>query len=164
MLKKLFLVFLLLLFWVPATQAIPTEPKIIFELVDDGSTEIDNISCFTRTGNFSEIFHNNMRGINITDFHFEFDWDGLVWGYGMPFFDDFIDNWDQSSNHHNADFYMGDNGTGIPYCTYFRITTIGFEGTTEFKICPTVPEPSTLFLLGVGLLCLVGARRNLKDS
>ncbi len=137
-------------------------PMISFEVVEiPGTTEINDLSSFTRTGNFSEQFHNN-TGMTFTDFHFEFYWEGEVTGDGDGFFGEFVDTWNRATNFHSADFYM-DSGTGIPHCTYFWVVTSGFSDNTEFSIYPTVPEPSSMLMVGAGLLVVAGfSRRKLK--
>lgn len=101
--------------------------------------------------------------MKFTDFHFEFNNLGDdATGDGGGFFKQVESHRSGTTLHCPApivqelDFYMGE-GTGIPYCTNFRITTTGFGDLDCIYIHPSVPEPSTILLFGVGFLALLGA-------
>ena len=52
--------------------------------------------------------------------------------------------------------------TGDSYFAYSTGEEIG-EGTSSFKPAAAVPEPTTMLLLGLGLVGLAGVRRKLKQ-
>ncbi len=136
-----------------STPIIKFEPAV----VGQGTTEIDNLNLFSRVGDFSEVFHNN-TGSTFTDFHFVFvNLGPNATGDGDGFFKKVVPERSGSSLQFQELSFFMDGGTGIPHCTYFRITATGFNnigpggGPTTITMHPTVPEPSTVLLFGCGI-------------
>jgi len=66
-------------------------------------------------------------------------------GTAMPLFSEAF------ANNFSIDFLQGDQGTGIAPNTSFTVTFTGFTPGTTILANATVPEPTTLLLLGAGL-------------
>ena len=101
----------------------------------------------------------NISRATFQDYHFVADQIQAVplTGNGLPFFDTFIpvnapDPFTGLPSTNNAiDFFIGSTGTGIPVTTIFTVTFTGFTPNTTIRGTATVPEPTTLLLLGTSL-------------
>ena len=81
-------------------------------------------------------------------------------GQGLPFFGNFTPR----GNNEGIDFVRGGTGTGIPPGTTFTVTLTGLFANTDVRATATIPEPTTLLLLGTGLAGIaIKARKKLKD-
>lgn len=141
----------------------------VFTLESSSSTtgtNINDLTSFERTGDFSEIFRNN-TGKRFTDFHIVFanyGTDSKNDG-GTLFKDVQSSRAGGSSNVQEINFFLGSNGTGISPGEYFKIIAVGFDnigssGTkTIVRMHPTIPEPTSLALLGLGLAGFSASRK-----
>jgi len=77
-------------------------------------------------------------------------------GNGLPFFDTFVsvnttDVFTGLPNLSGIDFFRGPTGIGIAPVVTFTVTFTGFTPNTVIRGSATIPEPTTLLLLGTGL-------------
>lgn len=117
-------------------------------------TNINFISqLFIVPTNAASVWHNN-TGVWIWDLHFIADraqGQPLRSGGGGPWFGNIA-----GATNTTLNFEVGGTGTGMPPSTVFTITTANFLPTTVIRAHATVPEPSTVMLLGLGSAVLVG--------
>jgi len=101
----------------------------------------------------------NISRATFQDYHFVADQmqSGPLTGNGLPFFATFIsvnapDPFTSLPGTNNAiDFFVGSTGTGIPVSTIFTVTFTGFTPNTTIRGTASIPEPTTLVLLGTSL-------------
>jgi hypothetical protein len=127
-------------------------PIVNFEPALSNQTNLSNLDTFglntNPAGNFGPAAFHNGTGLTFVDFHFSFPAQPLpAGGNGGPFFGGV------SGTTTTLDFTL-DGGTGMPTSTNFTITATGFTPNTRIAATPTVPEPSTVLLLGSGIAVL----------
>lgn len=101
----------------------------------------------------------NISRATFQDYHFVADQvqSGPLTGNGLPFFSIFIpvnaaDPFTGlPSTNNGIDFFVGSTGTGIPVSTIFTVTFTGFTPNTTIRGTASIPEPTTLLLLGTSL-------------
>ena len=129
------------------------DPIVIVTPGGSGATNINSTEIFTvgttdATGMLTMVFRNN-TDMTFVAFRFfqEVGSQSVAWQHlPGPLLPDgvFADN-------SSIVLEQGHQGTGIPPNTIFTVTFTGFSQGTTILATATVPEPTTLLLLGTGL-------------
>jgi hypothetical protein len=142
--------------------------SILVSEAEPASTPINDLSSFTRTGNFTETFQ-NLLGVTMTDLHLTFFFaTGQPATDGDGIFDNSKTTFERSGSSLQFLTVTFQGGPGVAAGGYFTLQTLGFDDSTVFTITPSVPEPSSFILgvsglVGAGLLSL-SRRRSRRDG
>lgn len=147
--------------------AAQADPVVTFTEGGTGATNIMNVGeqFFAGTTNANgslTIVLRNATQSTFLDFHFITNQvhGSPFRGQGLPFFGNFTPR----GINQGIDFVRGGTGTGIAPGTTFTVTLTGLFENTDVRATATIPEPTTLLLLGTGLAGIaIKARKKFKD-
>ena len=133
------------------------DPIVILTPGGAGATNINSTQSFVLgttddAGMLTVVLSNNTT-MTFVAFRFfqEVGSQSVAWqGNGTPLLPDTV-----FANNTSIVFEQGHQGTGIPPNTIFTVTFTGFSPRTTILANATVPEPTTLLLLGTGLAGVV---------